>query len=123
MAGIQKFSKQVVEVAERAADVADAAQGKGIRRGSFGARWLVLPAAGAGLYALVTRPSFPRQAKSAWQTARARASDLPDDLLDRVQEATGLGDDNGQKNARQTTRKSGSRKTGSQRTRKTSSAR
>lgn len=122
MAGVHKFSEQVVEVAERVADVADAAQGKGIRRGSFGARWLILPAAGAGLYALVTSPSFPRQAKNVLQTARARASDLPDDLFDRVQHVTGLADD-GQKNARRPARKSSSRKSGRQRTRKTTSAR
>jgi hypothetical protein len=119
MARIRNFSEGVVEVAERVADVADAAQGKGIRRGSMSARWLILPAAGAGLYALATNGSFSSQAKSVLQQARARASDLPEELLDRVQQATGA--DNGQ--SRQTSRASSSRKTGRSRTRKTSSAR
>jgi hypothetical protein len=119
MAGIQKFSEGVVEAAERFADVADAAQGKGIRRGRMRTRWLILPAAGAGLYALATSGSFSSQAKGVLQQARARASDLPEELLDRVQQATGA--DNG--GTRQSSRSSGSRKTSRQRSRKTSSAR
>jgi hypothetical protein len=119
MAGIRKFSEGVVEAAERVADVADAAQGKGIRRGRMSARWLVLPAAGAGLYALATSGSFSSQAKGVLQQARARASDLPEELLDRVQQATGA--DNGR--TRQSSRSSGSRKTSRQRSRKTASAR
>ena len=119
MARIRSFSEGVVEVAERVADVADAAGGKGIRKGSMSARWLILPAAGAGLYALATNGSVSKQAKGVLQQARARASDLPEELLDRVQQATG--DDSGQ--TRQTSRASSSRKTGSSRSRKTSSAR
>ena len=119
MAGIRKFSEGVVEAAERFADVADAAQGKGIRRGRMRTSWLILPAAGAGLYALATSGSFSSQAKGVLQQARARASDLPEELLDRVQQATGA--DNG--GTGQTSRSSGSRKTSRQRSRKTSSAR
>ena len=53
MADIHKLSRQVIDYAvERAADVADAAKGKG-RSNAVGTRWLVLPAAGAALYALV----------------------------------------------------------------------
>jgi len=83
------------------------------------ARWLILPAAGAGLYALARNGSFSNQAKGVLQQARARASDLPEELLDRVQQATGT--DGGQ--ARQTSRASSSRKTGGSRSRKTTSAR
>ena len=52
MADIHKFSERVIDVAERTSAVADAAQGKTVRRGVMPARWLLLPAAGAGLYAL-----------------------------------------------------------------------
>jgi hypothetical protein len=119
MAGVRKFSEGVVEAAERVADVADAAQGKGIRRGRMSTRWLILPAAGAGLYALATSGAFSSQAKGVLQQARARASDLPEELLDRVQQATGA--DNG--GTRQSSPSSGSRKTSRPRSRKTSSAR
>jgi hypothetical protein len=51
-------------------------------------RWLILPAAGAGLFALGTNRSFTRQAKSVFNQAKERASDLPEDLVGRVQEAT-----------------------------------
>ena len=122
MAGVQKFSEQVIDAAERLADVADAAQGKGARKRNMGARWVLLPAAGAGLYALVTRPSFPRQAKGVLREARARASDLPDELFGRVQQATGMAD-NGQKTTRRPARTSSSRSGTRQRSRKTSSAR
>jgi hypothetical protein len=123
MAGVQKFSKQVIDAAERLADVADAVEGKGARRRKTGARWMLLPAAGAGLYALVTRPSFPRQAKGVLRQARARASDLPDELLGRVQQAMA---DNGQKSTRRPARRSSSsnsRSNSRKRSRTTSSTR
>jgi hypothetical protein len=107
MADIHKFSEQVIDLAERLEDVVDAANGKGIRRGSFGTRWLLLPAAGAGLYALATNGSFTRQAKDVMDQAKTRASELPDDLLGRI---------------RQTPQKSTGR-TGGQSRRRTSSAR
>jgi hypothetical protein len=107
MASIQKFSEYVIDYAERLSDVADAAQGKGSRRGSStGTRWLVLPAAGAGLFALVKSDFFTRQAKGMVEEAKTRASDLPDDLLSHV---------------RQTSQTSQTSRTGSPRTR-TSSA-
>jgi hypothetical protein len=89
MADVHKFSERVIDLAERTSAVADAAQGK--RRGGRGirARWLFLPAAGAGLYALITNGSFARQAKSVASQAKERASDLPEELADRVQQATG----------------------------------
>jgi hypothetical protein len=89
MADVHKLSERVIDLAERTSAVADAAQGKGVRRRGPGARWLLLPAVGAGLYALMTNGTFTRQAKSVMSQAKERASDLPDDLADRVQQATG----------------------------------
>ncbi len=91
MADINKFSKQIIDYAERMADVADAAKGNGVRKGSTGTRWLLLPAVGAGLYALATSGSFARRTKSVVQQAKARASDLPEDLLNRVRETPTTG--------------------------------
>jgi hypothetical protein len=84
MADIRSFSERTIDLAERLADVTDAAQGKGNRRGSGRARWLILPAAGAGLYALVTSRFFARQAKEVLGEAKSRASELPDDLARRA---------------------------------------
>jgi hypothetical protein len=87
MAGVHKFSEQVIDLAERLADVADAANGKGIRKGGT-TRWLILPAAGAGVYALATSGSLTRYAKGAVNQAKARASELPDELLGLVRQAS-----------------------------------
>ena len=62
MADIHKLSEQVIDYAERAANVSDAAKGKG-KSNPVGARWLVLPAAGAALYAFVKSDFFSRNAK------------------------------------------------------------
>lgn len=115
MADVHKFSERVIELAERTSAVADAAQGRRVRRGRTGMRWLLLPAAGAGLYALATNGSFTRQAKSVMTQAKERASDLPEELVDRVQEATGQ-----TTSQRKTT---GSRSGTARRSRKTASAR
>jgi hypothetical protein len=56
MAGINKFSEQVIDLAERLANVADAAKGKDTKAMRPKARWVLLPAAGAGIYALTTTP-------------------------------------------------------------------
>ena len=88
MADIYRFSERVIDLAERLEDVADAAKGKGNRKGSLGTRWLLLPAAGAGLYALATSGSFSRQAKGVMNQAKARATDLPDELLGRIQQTS-----------------------------------
>jgi hypothetical protein len=85
---IYKFSEHVIDLAERLEDVADAAQGKGRRKGGSGTRWLILPAAGAGLYALATSGTFSRQAKDVMGHAKARATDLPDDLLGRIRQSS-----------------------------------
>jgi hypothetical protein len=83
------FAKQITEVAERVADVSDAVRGK--RKGSGGlARWLILPAAGAAVYA-----AAKNRAPVAGPTrggAEARAGEMPEmDLLNRVKAATGFG--------------------------------
>jgi len=87
MANVHKFSEQVIDFAERLADVADAANGKGIRKGGA-SRWLILPAAGAGLYALATNGSFTRQAKGVVSEAKSRAADLPDELMGLVRQGS-----------------------------------
>jgi hypothetical protein len=91
MGDANRFSEQLIDVAERFADVVDATQGKGARKGGVRARWLILPAAGAAAYALVTSSSsLARQTRGLMRRAKDRATDLPDaDLFARVKEATG----------------------------------
>jgi hypothetical protein len=116
MTDVHKFSERVIDLAERFEDIADAAAGKGARSGRSGARWLLLPTVGAGVYALVTNKSFGRQAMGVIDEAKKRASELPEDLLNRAR-AT---------NQRQPSRSSNRRQNGSPRrrsTRKTTSAR
>jgi hypothetical protein len=99
MRDFNKISKQAADVAERVADVADAARGEGARKSGggrwFGGRWLLLSAAGAAVYAVARRGSdVPRRAKDLVGQVKERASEMPDlDLLDRVTEVTGLADD------------------------------
>jgi hypothetical protein len=88
MADIRKFSERTIDLAERLADVADAVEGKNSRRDGMRAKWLILPAAGAGLYALVTSGFFTRQAKEVLDGAKSRASELPDDLARRTGDFT-----------------------------------
>jgi hypothetical protein len=88
MADIHKVAEQIVDFGERLSDVADAASGKG-RRGSSGmTRWVLLPAAGGALYALVRTDFFARQAKGVVEEAKTRASELPNDLLKTVRETS-----------------------------------
>jgi hypothetical protein len=121
MSGIHKLSAQVIDYAERLSDVADAAEGK--RRRSAGkARWVVLPATGAALYALVRSDFFSRQAKGVARDAKTLASELPDDLMARVQQTSSASASRGN-GARQS---GSSRRTTSSRSRrstKTSSSR
>ena len=117
MADIHQLSERVIDLAERTSAVADAAQGKRVRRG-IPTRWFLLPAAGAGLYALMSNRSFTRQAKNVMNQAKERASDLPEDLVDRVQQTTGQ--KSSSSSSRPSTRKSASRTT---QRRKTASAR
>jgi hypothetical protein len=92
MPDINRFSERLIDVAERFADVVDAAEGKGARKSGPGARWLILPAAGAAAYALATSSSgLARQTRGLMRRAKDRATELPDaDLFDRVKEVTGL---------------------------------
>jgi hypothetical protein len=92
MADMSRFSERLIDVAERFADVVDAAEGRGSRKSGVGARWLVLPAAGAAAYALATSSSsLARQTRGLMRRAKDRATDLPDaDLFTRVKEVTGL---------------------------------
>ena len=78
MDSIHKFSDQVIDLAERLSDVADAASGKGPRSSRRGIRWVLLPAAGAALYALLRSDSFARQAKGVADEARTRAVRPPE---------------------------------------------
>jgi hypothetical protein len=110
VANVQKFSERVIDFAERTSAVADAAQGKKVRRRGMPARWFLLPVTGAGLYALITNRSFTRQAKNVMNQAKERASDLPEDLVDRVQQTTGQ-KSTSSSSSRPSTRKAASRTT------------
>jgi hypothetical protein len=137
MANIHKLAEQMIEVGERISDVADAAEGKRARSTSGLSGWVLLPAAGAGLYALVRSDFFTRQAKGAVDGAKSLASDLPEELMKSVRQTAGTSPSRRQTSQsspgrgqtsrnssgrRQTSRKSTSR-SGSQRRRQTSSAR
>jgi hypothetical protein len=89
MADLHRFSNGLIDLAERFADVVDAAQGRGARKAGGGAKWLILPAAGAGAYALATSSSsLARQTRKVMSRAKDRAADLPDDLFGRVKEVS-----------------------------------
>jgi hypothetical protein len=119
MADMQKLSKQMVEYAERFADITDAAKGRGRSHSGGGTRWLILPAAGAGLYALFTS----KRTKGVIEEAKARASDLPEDLVNRVRQTSQSSggrtskrtSQNGSASRSQTRRKTSSRKSTSSR--------
>ena len=88
MDAVHKFADQVIDLAERVSDVADAASGRGPRSRRRGARWVLLPAAGAALYALLRSDSFARQAKGVADEARTRAADLPSELMNAVRQTS-----------------------------------
>lgn len=89
MADAHKISERMIDMARRFEDVVDAAEGKGARgSGGIGTKWLLLPAAGAGLYALMTSNSVGRHAKGALDQAKSRAAELPDDLMGRVRQTS-----------------------------------
>jgi hypothetical protein len=110
VASIQKLSAQVIDYAERVSEIADVAQGKHQQRVGRGTRWLLLPASGAALYALIKSDSFSRQAKDVMDEAKSRASELPEDLMTRVRQSAPS--KNGSQSSSSTTR---SRSTGSAR--------
>ena len=128
MAEVNKMSEGLIDLAERFADVVDAAQGRGARKASGGAKWLILPAAGAGVYALATSSSaFARRTRKLMSEAKDRATDLPDaDLFGRVKEVTGTeqsassSSGRTQSARRRQTRRSGSGQTQRRRKTKTS---
>jgi hypothetical protein len=130
MGDVNKFSDQLIDMAERFADVVEAAQGHGARKGGPGVKWLALPAAGAAAYALATSSSgLAKQTRGLMQKAKDRATDLPDsDLFDRVKEVTGVGEDGPSSrtrtsNGRSQTQKRRSSSTRTQSRRKTTSSR
>ena len=88
MNDINKLSERVIEYAERASAMSDAAQGKKRIRRSGTMRWMLLPAAGAGLYAMVRSKAFTRQAKDAVSEAKTRAAELPDELMGLVRQSS-----------------------------------
>ncbi len=102
MNGIHKFSAQVIDYAERLSDVADAAQGKNHRQAASGKRWLLLPASGAALYAIVKSDSFSRQAKDVMGDAKTRAAELPEELIGLVRQTTRSTSQNGSTQSRPT---------------------
>lgn len=105
MADMDRFSERLVDLAERFADVTDAAQGRGNRQGGIRARWFVVPAAAAGIYMLGASGSLRRQAGNVAKQAKDRAADLPDDLMTRVHRATRKNPSSGTRsNGRSTTR-------------------
>jgi hypothetical protein len=86
MSRVHKLSSQMIDYGERLSKMADAAEGKKRQPSKMG-RWMLLPAVGAGVYALVRSDFFSRQAKEVVDEAKSRAADLPDDLITRVQQA------------------------------------
>ena len=123
MADMDRFSERLVDLAERFADVTDAAQGRGNRHGGIRARWVVVPAAAAGIYMLGASGSLRRQAGNVAKQAKDRASDLPDDLMSRVHRATRKSTASGARSNGRSTAKSTTRARSRRRTAQTSSAR
>jgi hypothetical protein len=116
MNSINKFSNYVIDYAERLSDMADAAEGK---RKGMDMRPLILPAAGAVVFALVRSEAFTRQAKDVMEEAKSRASDLPDELLRRVRQTS----QSSRRNGSQRTTSTASRPSSSRKTRSSSRAR
>ena len=123
MASIQKFSSQVIDYADRLSQMADAAEGKNHSGGKM-SRWVLLPASGAAVYALVKSDFFSRRAKEVVDDAKSRASELPDDLMARVRQSNQRSaTQNGSRRTASARRTTSRRKSGNSRTRrKTASA-
>ena len=122
MADIDRFSERLVDLAERFADVTDAAQGRGSRQGGIRPRWFLVPAAAAGMYLLGASGSLRRQAGNVAKQAKDRAADLPDDLMTRVHKATQK-PTTARSNGRSTSRSTGRTRSRRRRTTQTSSTR
>ena len=123
MADMDRFSERLVDLAERFADVTDAAQGRGNRQGGIRARWFVVPAAAAGIYMVGASGSLRRQAGNVAKQAKDRAADLPDDLMSRVHHATRKTTTSGARSNGRSTARSTTRARNRRRTTQTSSAR
>ena len=123
MADMDRFSERLVDLAERVADVTDAAQGRGNRQGGIRARWFVVPAAAAGVYMLGASGSLRRQAGNVAKQAKDRAADLPDDLMSRVHRATRKPTTSGARSNGRSTTRSTTRARSRRRTAQTSPAR
>jgi hypothetical protein len=123
MADMDRFSERLVDLAERFADVTDAAQGRGNRQGGIRARWFVVPAAAAGIYMVGASGSLRRQAGNVAKQAKDRAADLPDDLMSRVHRATRKTTTSGARSNGRSTTRSTTRARNRRRTTQTSSAR
>jgi hypothetical protein len=113
------LSKSIVGFGERLANVSDAAKGKERGRVGSTSRWLLLPAAGAGLYAVARSEFVARQTKEMVDEAKTLATELPNDLMKSVRQTA----QTSQRSGRSATRSSSSRRrrTGSS-TRKTKTA-
>jgi hypothetical protein len=122
MADIDRFSERLVDLAERFADVTDAAQGRGNRQGGMRPRWFLLPAAAAGMFLLGASGSLRRQAGNVAKQARDRVGDLPEDLMSRVHQATRK-PTTARSNGRSTSRSTRRTRSRRRRTTQTSSAR
>ena len=123
MADMDRFSERLVDLAERFADVTDAAQGRGNRQGGIRARWFVVPAAAAGIYMVGASGSLRRQAGNVAKQAKDRAADLPDDLMSRVHRATRKTTTSGARSNGRSTTRSTTRARNRRRTTQASSAR
>jgi hypothetical protein len=88
MSDLKRISEQMINLGERLSDVVDAANGKGQRHGGGASRWVLLPAVGAGVYALARSEFMTRQAQGVVDEAKTRASDLPNELLNGVRHAS-----------------------------------
>lgn len=121
MSAVHKFSNRVIDYAERVSNIADAAEGKHRHSGRKLSRWVVLPASGAALYALVRSEFFSRQAKEVMGEAKTLAAELPDDLMSRVHQSVEAPAGNGSSRSAPASRRKGSASKAS-RSRKTSSA-
>jgi hypothetical protein len=85
---VHGFSERVIDLAERLSATVDAARGESRRRASPTTQWLVLPAAGAALYALARSDFFTTRAKGVVDEAKTLASELPSDLMTGVRQAS-----------------------------------
>ena len=88
MTQIHRFSERVIDLAERLEDMTDAANGKGRRGAKASTRFIILPAAGAALYAFAKSEFAARGTKDVVNGAKTRASELPNDLMKSVRQTT-----------------------------------